>query len=56
MKEYISKLHYEKDLNQIDKVISVCLKAVSIPYFIGSVFKNYLYKKNILKTYSLPFR
>ena len=52
MKTYISKLHYKKDLNSIDKIVLFCLKIVSIPYFIGSSIKNYLYKKNILKSYN----
>lgn len=53
MKEYISKLHYEKNLNNIDKIVLFCLKIVSIPYFIGSALKNYLYKKGVLKSYDL---
>ena len=53
MKEYVSKLHYEKNLNEIDKAVSICLKVISIPYFIGSAFKNYLYKKKILKSYDM---
>ncbi len=52
MKAYISKLHYEKNLRHIDKLVLFVLKFASIPYFIGSEFKNYLYKKNILKTYA----
>ncbi len=51
MKEYISKLHYEKNLNRFDKLVLLGLKIISIPYFIGSALRNYLYKKNILKSY-----
>ena len=51
MKKYITKLHYEKDLTYVDKILSALLKAVSIPYFIGSEFKNYFYKKGIIKKY-----
>ena len=55
MKEFISKLHYEKNLNQLEKLVLVCLKIISIPYFIGSALKNYLYKKNILKSYETNY-
>ena len=50
MKAYITKLHYEKNLNTVDKVLLLGLKVISIPYFIGSAMKNYLYKKGILKS------
>ena len=53
IKAYISKLHYEKILNSLDKIILFGLKIISIPYFIGSALKNYLYKKNVLKTSDL---
>ncbi|MBQ7450918.1 tetraacyldisaccharide 4'-kinase [bacterium] len=56
MKTYISKLHYKKELNGIDKSVLFGLKIVSIPYFIGSSIKNYLYKKNILKSYDTGCR
>lgn len=52
MKTYIAKLHYEKNLNYVDKCVSTLLKIASIPYFIGSELKNHLYKNNILKSYS----
>lgn len=52
MKTYISKLHYQKELNLKDNIVLSILKLVSIPYFMGSALKNYLYKKNILKTYT----
>ena len=51
MKTYISKLHYKKELNGMDKIVLFGLKIISIPYFIGSSIKNYLYKKKILKEY-----
>ena len=53
IKAYISKLHYEKSLNTPDKIILFGLKVISIPYFIGSALKNYLYKKGILKISNL---
>ena len=56
MKTYISKLHYKKDLNGTDKIVLFVLKIVSIPYFIGSSIKNYLYKKNLLKSYDTGCR
>ena len=53
MKTYISKLHYKKELNGIEKVVLFVLKIASIPYFIVSSVKNYLYKKNIMKEYDI---
>lgn len=53
MKKFISKIHYKKDLTHIEKVVMFLLKIISIPYFIGSEMKNYLYKKGILKEYDL---
>lgn len=56
MKTYISKLHYKKNLNSIDKIVLFGLRFVSIPYFIGSSIKNYLYKKGVLKEYDTGCR
>ena len=46
MKTYISKLHYKKDLNSLDKIVLFGLKIASIPYFIGSSTKNYILKEH----------
>ena len=56
MKTYISKLHYKKELNGVDKIVLFGLKIISIPYFIGSSIKNYLYKKKIFKEFDTNCR
>ncbi len=52
MKLFISKLHYKKDLNFIEKVIIFLLRIPGIIYAIAVNVRNKLYDKKILPSYS----
>lgn len=51
MKLFLSKLHYEKNPNFIKKILTEFLSVCSIPYHVITSFRNFLYDKNILKSY-----
>ena len=52
MKLFISKLHYEKNPNFLKKFLISILYLCSIPYAIITSIRNFLYDKNIIKTYN----
>lgn len=51
MKRFFTKLHYDKKPNIFKKLLITALTPVSFAYCIGSEFRNFLYKKNIVKPY-----
>ena len=52
MKLFISKLHYKKKLNIIEKITVFFLRAVSFPYNCIVQIRNNLYDKKIIPSYS----
>jgi tetraacyldisaccharide 4'-kinase len=52
MKLFITKLHYKKNLNFLDKVIITSLRVIGLPYTIISNVRNKLYDKKILPTHT----
>lgn len=52
MKLFISKLHYKKDLNIIEKNVVQLLRAVGIFYDMISKIRNNMYDKKILRAYT----
>ncbi|EKE02942.1 MAG: hypothetical protein ACD_20C00302G0003 [uncultured bacterium] len=54
MKKYLNKIHYSESLNPQQKAIKGLLSVLSLGYQIGSVTRNLLYSKNILKKTKLP--
>ena len=52
MKLFISKLHYKKDLNFIEKVIIFLLRIPGVIYTLAVNVRNKLYDKKILPSYS----
>ena len=52
MKLFISKLHYEKNPSIFQRIITLLLAMCSIPYAVVVSIRNFLYDKNILKSYN----
>lgn len=51
MKLFLSKLHYEKNPNFYKRLLRGFLSVCSIPYETVSAVRNFLYDKNIIKSY-----
>lgn len=54
MKKYITKLHYKKDVSFTDNFVLAALSFGSIFYSLAVRLRNFLYKKQFLKSKSLP--
>lgn len=52
MKLFISKLHYKKETNIYEKIIIVLLRSIGVFYWLASRYRNLLYDKGILRSYS----
>ena len=51
MKLFLSKLHYETNPNILKKTLTGILSVCSLPYAVITSVRNFLYDKNLLKTY-----
>lgn len=51
MKNFFTKLHYDKDINLAEKALCLLLLPVSFGYGLIAETRNFLYKTKILKTY-----
>lgn len=51
MKLYISKLHYKKKFNIVEKFIITILRVLGLPYTIASAIRNKMYDKKLLPSY-----
>ncbi|MDD3014847.1 MAG: tetraacyldisaccharide 4'-kinase [Candidatus Gastranaerophilales bacterium] len=54
MKQYFNKIHYSDQKSLPDAVLENFLSIFSLPYYIGSFVRNYLYRVNYLKKTKLP--
>lgn len=54
MKQYFNKIHYSKQKGLSETIFESFLSIFSVPYYIGSTIRNYLYKNNYLKKTKLP--
>ncbi|MBE7704506.1 MAG: tetraacyldisaccharide 4'-kinase [Cyanobacteria bacterium SIG29] len=52
MKLFISKLHYKKDTNILEKAIIFSLKIIGLPYTIVTNIRNKMYDKKLLPAYN----
>ncbi len=52
MKLFISKLHYNKNLNIFEKILVITLRILGIPYSIAVQMRNVLYDKKLIPTYT----
>lgn len=51
MKLKIAEIHYKKNLNFNEHLLKIPLSVCTLFYLLGSSFKNFLYDRNILKSY-----
>lgn len=51
MKLFISKLHYKKNPNMVEKLLTLILRTIGSPYFVVSQIRNKLYDKKLLPSY-----
>lgn len=52
MKLFISKLHYKKETNLLEKALILLLRGIGAPYTLISNIRNKMYDKKILPSYS----